>query len=217
MGEKGARLTGQVSFPGRYLVLIPNSNTKGISRRLPDDERSRLDRIIRRIKPEGFGVIVRTAAEGVSESSLKNDIDKLSDEWAVVSSSNQGTAPVLIHEEPDVSIKVIREHLNSNFKKLLVEKNKNFNDVKKYVQDTSPELTNIVESYEDKMDLFERYHIGDQIQKALDRKVWLPSGGHLIIDPTEALTVIDVNTVNLSVKTVLKKRCMKIILKQLRK
>ena len=194
MGEKGARLTGQVSFPGRYLVLIPNSNTKGISRRLPEDERSRLDRIIRRIKPEGFGVIVRTAAEGVSESSLKNDIDKLSDEWAVVSSSNQGTAPVLIHEEPDVSIKVIREHLNSNFKKLLVEKNKNFNDVKKYVQDTSPELTNIVESYEDKMDLFERYHIGDQIQKALDRKVWLPSGGHLIIDPTEALTVIDVNT-----------------------
>ena len=194
MGEKGARLTGQISFPGRYLVLIPNSNTKGISRRLPEQERSRLDRIIRKIKPEGFGVIVRTAAEGVSESSLKNDIDKLADEWAAVSSSNQGTAPVLIHEEPDVSIKVIREHLNSNFKKLLIEKNKNFDNVKKYVEDTSPELTNIIESYDDKLDLFERYHIEDQIQKALDRKVWLPSGGHLIIDPTEALTVIDVNT-----------------------
>ncbi|MDA9862813.1 Rne/Rng family ribonuclease [Acidimicrobiia bacterium] len=194
MGEKGARLTGQISFPGRYLVLIPNSNTKGISRRLPEQERTRLDRIIRKIKPEGFGVIVRTAAEGVSESSLKNDIDKLADEWAAVSSSNQGTAPVLIHEEPDVSIKVIREHLNSNFKKLLIEKNKNFDIVQKYVEDTSPELTNIIESYDDKLNLFERYHIEDQIQKALDRKVWLPSGGHLIIDPTEALTVIDVNT-----------------------
>ena len=129
MGEKGARLTGQISFPGRYLVLIPNSNTKGISRRLPEQERSRLDRIIRKIKPEGFGVIVRTAAEGVSETSLKNDIDKLADEWAAVSSSNQGTAPVLIHEEPDVSIKVIREHLNFDFKKLLIEYiNKHTND-----------------------------------------------------------------------------------------
>jgi ribonuclease E len=194
MGEKGARLTGQISFPGRYLVLIPNSNTKGISRRLPEQERSRLDRIIRKIKPEGFGVIVRTAAEGVSEASLKNDINKLADEWAAVSSSNQGTAPVLIHEEPDVSIKVIREHLNFDFKKLLIEKNKNFDNVKNYIEETSPELINIIETYDDKMDLFERYHIEDQIQKALDRKVWLPSGGHLIIDPTEALTVIDVNT-----------------------
>ena len=137
MGEKGARLTGQISFPGRYLVLIPNSNTKGISRRLPEQERSRLDRIIRKIKPEGFGVIVRTAAEGVSENSLKNDIDKLVEEWSVVSSSNKGTAPVLIHEEPDVSIKVIREHLNSDFKKLLIEKNKNFDGVKKYIEETS--------------------------------------------------------------------------------
>src|SRR5210317_267965 len=182
MGEKGARLTGQISFPGRYLVLIPNSSTKGISRRLPEQERTRLDRIIRKIKPEGFGVIVRTAAEGVSENSLKNDIDKLVEEWTFVSSNNQGSAPVLIHEEPDVSIKVIREHLNSNFKKLLIENNKNFDEVKKYVEDTSPELSSIIESYDDKLNLFERYHIEDQIQKALDRKVWLPSGGHLIID-----------------------------------
>ena len=117
MGEKGARLTGQISFPGRYLVLIPNSNTKGISRRLPDDERNRLDRIIKKIKPEGFGVIVRTAAEGVNESSLKNDIDKLINEWDQVSGSKSGSAPVLIHEEPDLSVKVIREHLGTNFKK----------------------------------------------------------------------------------------------------
>ena len=194
MGEKGARLTGQISFPGRYLVLIPNSNTKGISRRLPDEERNRLDKIIRKIKPEGFGVIVRTAAEGVSEESLKNDIDKLINEWEKTSSKDSGSSPVLIHEEPDISIKVIREHLSSNFKKLLIENNEKFEDIKSYISDTSPELNEIVEKYSDDLDLFERYHIEDQIKKALDRKVWLPSGGHLIIDRTEALTVIDVNT-----------------------
>ena len=194
MGEKGARLTGQISFPGRYLVLIPNSNTKGISRRLPDEERNRLDKIIRKIKPEGFGVIVRTAAEGVSEESLKNDIDKLISEWEKTSSKDSGSSPVLIHEEPDISIKVIREHLSSNFKKLLIENNEKFDDIKSYISDTSPELNGIVEKYSDDLDLFERYHIEDQIKKALDRKVWLPSGGHLIIDRTEALTVIDVNT-----------------------
>tara|TARA_B100001250_G_scaffold406897_1_gene426723 strand:+ start:561 stop:2033 length:1473 start_codon:yes stop_codon:yes gene_type:complete len=194
MGEKGARLTGQISFPGRYLVLIPNSNTKGISRRLPDEERNRLDRIIKKIKPEGFGVIVRTAAEGVNESSLKNDIDKLINEWDQVSGNKAGASPVLIHEEPDLSVKVIREHLGTNFKKLLIQGEKHFDEIKDYINETSPELNEIVESYNDTLDLFERYHIEDQIKKALDRKVWLPSGGHLIIDRTEALTVIDVNT-----------------------
>ena len=194
MGEKGARLTGQISFPGRYMVLIPNSNTKGISRRLPDEERGRLDKIIRKIKPEGFGVIVRTAAEGVNESSLKSDIDKLIIEWEKVSKNNQGSAPILIHEEPDISVKVIREHLGTNFKKLLIEGGKHFEEIKEYINDTSPELNEIIEAYNDELGLFERYHIEDQIKKALDRKVWLPSGGHLIIDRTEALTVIDVNT-----------------------
>ena len=194
MGEKGARLTGQISFPGRYMVLIPNSNTKGISRRLPDEERGRLDKIIRKIKPEGFGVIVRTAAEGVNEASLKSDIDKLIIEWEKVSKNNQGSAPILIHEEPDISVKVIREHLGTNFKKLLIEGGKHFEEIKEYINDTSPELNEIIEAYNDELDLFERYHIEDQIKKALDRKVWLPSGGHLIIDRTEALTVIDVNT-----------------------
>ena len=194
MGEKGARLTGQISFPGRYMVLIPNSNTKGISRRLPDEERGRLDKIIRKIKPEGFGVIVRTAAEGVNETSLKSDIDKLIIEWEKVSKNNQGSAPILIHEEPDISVKVIREHLGTNFKKLLIEGGKHFEEIKEYINETSPELNEILEAYNDELDLFERYHIEDQIKKALDRKVWLPSGGHLIIDRTEALTVIDVNT-----------------------
>ena len=122
MGEKGARLTGQISLPGRYLVLIPNSKTKGISRRLADNERERLDKIIRKIKPNNFGVIVRTAAEGVSEESLKVDIEKLVDEWKIISNYQSGDAPKIIHKEPDVSTKVIREHLNSTFKKVLIER-----------------------------------------------------------------------------------------------
>ena len=194
MGEKGARLTGQISLPGRYLVLIPNSKTKGISRRLADNERERLDKIIRKIKPNNFGVIVRTAAEGVSEESLKVDIEKLVEEWKTVSNYQSGDAPKLIHKEPDVSIKVIREHLNSTFKKVLIDKKSQYVEVKEYVELTSPEILDIVDHYDDQLGLFERYHIEDQIKKALDRKVWLPSGGHLIIDRTEALTVIDVNT-----------------------
>ena len=194
IGEKGARLTGQISLPGRYLVLIPNSRTKGISRRLSDNERSRLNKIIRKLKPENFGVIVRTAAEGVSEKALKVDIEKLVEEWNVVSNYKSGDAPKLIHQEPDVSIKVIREHLNSTFIKLLIDRKDQFDEIKNYVSDTSPEISDIVDFYQDELMLFERYHIEDQIKKALDRKVWLPSGGHLIIDKTEALTVVDVNT-----------------------
>ena len=194
IGEKGARLTGQISLPGRYLVLIPNSKTKGISRRLSDNERSRLNKIIRKLKPENFGVIVRTAAEGVSEKALKVDIEKLVEEWNVVSNYKSGDAPKLIHQEPDVFIKVIREHLNSTFIKLLIDRKDQFEEIKNYVSDTSPEISDIVDFYQDELMLFERYHIEDQIKKALDRKVWLPSGGHLIIDKTEALTVVDVNT-----------------------
>ena len=140
MGEKGARLTGQISLPGRYLVLIPNSKTKGISRRLADNERERLDKIIRKIKPNNFGVIVRTAAEGVSEESLKVDIEKLVEEWKTVSNYQSGDAPKLIHKEPDVSIKVIREHLNSTFKKVLIDKKSQYDQVKEYVKLTSPEF-----------------------------------------------------------------------------
>ena len=194
MGEKGARLTGQISLPGRYLVLIPNSHTKGISRRLAESERERLDKIIKKIKPENFGIIVRTAAEGVSEESLKTDIDKLVDDWKVVSNYKSGDAPKLIHQEPDVAIKVVREHLNSTFKKVLIDNKNQYDEIVDYVKFTSPEITDTVEHYKDELQLFERYHIEDQIKKALDRKVWLPSGGHLIIDRTEALTVIDVNT-----------------------
>ena len=194
MGEKGARLSAQVSFPGRFLVLIPNSNTKGISRRLEDNERDRLNKIIQKIKPNGFGVIVRTAAKDASEEALKDDIDRLLRGWEEVKLKSSVDAPSIIHEEPDLSIKVIREHLNSNYKKLLIDNEKSFNLISDYLKDTSPELMKLVEMYRSEMPLFDRYHIDDQIKKALDRKVWLPSGGHLVIDRTEALTVIDVNT-----------------------
>ena len=194
MGEKGARLTSQVSFPGRFLVLIPNSNTKGISRRLSEEERGRLDNIIRQIRPKGFGVIVRTAAEGATQDALQDDIERLLTQWNKVESNKNNSAPSLIHKEYDISIKVVREHLNSGYKKLLIDNEKSFNAIKDYLQDTSHELIQLIEEYNDELPLFDRYHIDDQVKKALDRKVWLPSGGHLVIDRTEALTVIDVNT-----------------------
>jgi len=194
MGEKGARLTGQVSFPGRFLVLIPNTNTKGISRRLGESERTRLDSIIRRIKPRGFGIIVRTAAEGATEDALKDDIDRLVSQWDQVQLKKDKVAPSLVHQEPDISIRVVREHLSSDYKKLLIDNERLHNSIKDYLNETSHELINLIEKYDDKISLFDRYHIDDQVKKALDRKVWLPSGGHLIIDRTEALTVIDVNT-----------------------
>ena len=194
MGEKGARLTSQVSFPGRFLVLIPNSNTKGISRRLSEEERGRLDNIIRQIRPKGFGVIVRTAAEGATQDALQDDIERLLTQWDKVESNKNNSAPSLIHKEYDISIKVVREHLNSGYKKLLIDNEKSFNAIKDYLQDTSHELIQLIEEYNDELPLFDRYHIDDQVKKALDRKVWLPSGGHLVIDRTEALTVIDVNT-----------------------
>ena len=194
MGEKGARLTAQVSFPGRFLVLIPNAKTKGISRRLSEEERSRLDNIIRNIRPKGFGVIVRTAAQDATEAALKDDIDRLVKQWDDVQLKTDNNAPSLIHQEPDISIRVVREHLNYGYKKLLVDSTTAFDSIKSYLNDTSHELIDLIEQYDDELPLFERYHIDDQVKKALDRKVWLPSGGHLVIDRTEALTVIDVNT-----------------------
>ncbi len=143
MGEKGARLTSQVSFPGRFLVLIPNSNTKGISRRLPEEERGRLDNIIRQIRPKGFGVIVRTAAEGATQDALKDDIERLLRQWEKVESNKNNSAPSLIHKEYDISIKVVREHLSSGYKKLLIDNEKIFNEIKEYLQDTSHELIDL--------------------------------------------------------------------------
>ncbi|MEX1288370.1 MAG: Rne/Rng family ribonuclease [Acidimicrobiia bacterium] len=195
MGTKGARLTGEISVPGRYLVLVPDSDAMGISRRLPDEERRRLREIIREAKPAGFGVIVRTAAAGATEEQIRTDIERLVAQWeAIAAEADSGPAPRLIHEEPELLIRVIREHFTDDFRRLLIDDEVAAERVRAYLDETAPDLVDRVKVYEDTMPLFERFHVEDQLRKALDRRVYLKSGGHLVIDRTEALTVIDVNT-----------------------
>jgi ribonuclease E len=195
MGAKGARLTGMPSLPGRYLVLVPDSDNVGISRRLPDEDRSRLRDIINKVRPSGFGVIVRTAALDASAEELAADISRLLKDWEKIQAeAASGGAPVLIHEEPELLIKVIREHFTADFRKLLIDDQHAHDVVVEYLQATAPDLVSKVQHYQDQIAVFDRYHVDDQLKKALDRKVFLPSGGHLVIDRTEALTVIDVNT-----------------------
>ena len=195
MGAKGARLTGLPSLPGRYLVLVPDSDSIGISRRLPDTDRNRLRDVINQVKPQGFGVIVRTAALHASAEELAADISRLTKQWTAINEQAEtGNAPSLIHREPELVIKVIREHFTADFRKLLIDDKAAYETVIGYLQSTAPDLVSKVQLYEDEIPLFDRYHVDDQLKKALDRKVFLPSGGHLVIDRTEALTVIDVNT-----------------------
>jgi ribonuclease E len=195
MGAKGARLTGTPSLPGRYLVLVPDSDSVGISRRLPDGDRTRLRDVINQVRPPGFGVIVRTAALHASAEELAADISRLTKQWqAIREQAEKGEAPSLIHQEPDLLIKVIREHFTADFRKLMIDDKNAFDRVIGYLQSTAPDLVSKVHLYGDEIALFDRYHVDDQLKKALDRKVFLPSGGHLVIDRTEALTVIDVNT-----------------------
>lgn len=195
MGAKGARLTGIPSLPGRYLVLVPDSDSVGISRRLPDADRTRLREVINQVRPKGFGVIVRTAALHASADELAADISRLQKEWErIQEEADEGKGPKLIHEEPPLLIKVIREHFTADFRKLLIDDREAHETVVSYLQSTAPDLVSKAHLYEDQIELFERYHVEDQLKKALDRKVFLPSGGHLVIDRTEALTVIDVNT-----------------------
>ncbi len=195
MGHKGARLTGQISLPGRYLVLQPDSDAQGISRRLPDDERRRLREIVNELKPEGFGVIVRTAAASASREEIRTDIERLVSVWEKIQTEvDSGPAPRLIYQEPELLIRVIREHFTSDFKRLLIDDRTSMDRVTSYLGEMAPELVSKVHFYEDELPLFERFHVEDQLRKALDRRVWLKSGGHLVVDRTEALTVIDVNT-----------------------
>ena len=196
MGAKGARLSNEVSLPGRHLVLVPNSDIQGISRRLPDDERARLRDVIDGVKPEGYGVIVRTAASTASTDDIKADIERLVEDWEKIQSQiGGGGAPRTIYEEPELLLRVIREHFTPDFRRLMIDDPEAETRVKEYLQQTAPHLLSKVQHYEDAdLALFERFHVEDQLRKALDRKVWLPSGGHLIVDRTEALTVIDVNT-----------------------
>ncbi len=196
MGAKGARLTGQPSLPGRYLVLVPDSDAQGISRRLPEDERTRLREVISKVKPKGFGVIVRTAALHASGEEIAADIARLLKIWEQIQeeSAGGGKAPRAVYEEPDLLIRVIREHFTGDFRRMLVDNSDATKQVTDYLGRTAPDLVSKITQYEDELPLFERYHVEDQLRKALDRRVYLPSGGHLVIDRTEALTVIDVNT-----------------------
>ena len=195
IGSKGARLTQEVSIPGRFLVLIPNSSTYGISKRLRDDERKRLRRILDRVRPEGHGLIVRTAAEGVTEEEIERDLARLASQWDQIDAlAKRSSAPQLLYREPEMALRVIREEFNKEYRGVIIDDERLHGEVRDYVASVSPGMAERVEHYAEPLGLFERHHVHEQLHKALDRKVWLPSGGSLIVEHTEALTVIDVNT-----------------------
>jgi ribonuclease E len=195
IGQKGARLTSQVSLPGRYLVFVPDGSMTGISRKLPDTERTRLKSILKKVMPEGAGVIVRTAAEGASEEELTRDVQRLQAQWEEIEqAAATAQPPAQLSAEPDLAVKVIRDVFNEDFAKLVVSGSGVAKDVRAYVDADAPDLAARVETWTDSKDVFAAFRVEEQLTKALDRKVWLPSGGSLVIDRTEAMTVIDVNT-----------------------
>ncbi|EIC06882.1 ribonuclease, Rne/Rng family [Microbacterium laevaniformans OR221] len=195
VGHKGARLTSQISLPGRYLVYVPGGAMNGISRKLPDTERARLKRILKEVLPESSGVIVRTAAEGATEDQLTRDVQRLTAQWEHISSQVEKIgAPALLHSEPDLLVKIVRDVFNEDFSKMLIQGEDAYQTITAYLAGVAPDLLERVEKYEDDQDPFDRFRVTEQIEKALDRKVWLPSGGSLVIDRTEAMTVVDVNT-----------------------
>ncbi len=198
IAHKGARLTTEVSLPGRFVVLVPNSDTYGISKRLPDPERKRLRQILDKAKPKHHGVIVRTAAENVTAEEIQRDVAGLIEQWNQIEALSKKTErPQLLYREPDLSVRVIREEFNKEYRSVIIDDRELYDEVSDYVSVITPALADRVEFYdekEEKLSVFERFHVHEQLHKALDRKVWLPSGGSLIIEGTEALTVIDVNT-----------------------
>ncbi|WP_428837942.1 Rne/Rng family ribonuclease, partial [Streptomyces thermocarboxydus] len=196
IGHKGARLTSQVSLPGRYLVYVPEGSMTGISRKLPDTERARLKTILKKIVPEDAGVIVRTAAEGASEDELRRDVERLQGQWEEIKkkSKNGGTAPTLLYGEPDMTVRVVRDIFNEDFSKVIVSGDEAWETIHGYVSHVAPDLADRLQRWTSEVDVFATYRIDEQLAKALDRKVWLPSGGSLVIDRTEAMVVIDVNT-----------------------
>ncbi|WP_270889937.1 Rne/Rng family ribonuclease [Pedococcus sp. 5OH_020] len=200
IGHKGARLTSQISLPGRYLVYVPEGSMTGISRKLPDTERARLKSILKEVVPDSAGVIVRTAAEGASEEELRADVERLTATWEKIKAKAEskakakGGAPVLVHGEPDLTVRVIRDVFNEDFTSLVVAGEHAYAEVSEYLGDVAPDLAGRLQRWTAPEDLFTRYRVDEQIAKAMDRKVWLPSGGSLVIDRTEAMTVVDVNT-----------------------
>lgn len=195
VGHKGARLTSQISLPGRFLVYVPGGSMNGISRKLPDTERARLKKILKEVLPNGAGVIVRTAAEGASEEHLTRDVQRLTKQWeSIQTRAAKNHAPSLLHSESDMLIKIVRDVFNEDFQKMIISGQETFRVISEYLEHVAPELCERLEYYEEERDIFDSYRISEQIAKALDRKVWLPSGGSLVIDRTEAMTVVDVNT-----------------------
>ena len=198
IAHKGARLTQEVSLPGRFVVLVPNSTTYGISKRLPDGERKRLRAILDKAKPKQHGVIVRTAAENVTSEEIERDVRRLVAQWDEIEALAKKTkAPALLYREPEAAVRIIREEFTKEFRGVIIDDRELYDEIKSYVESITPALADRIEYYDaeaEGLPLFERQHIDEQLRKALDRKVWLPSGGSLIIEGTEALTVIDVNT-----------------------
>jgi ribonuclease E len=196
IGGKGARLTAQISLPGRFLVLAPNSEVSGISRRLPDAERRRLKTFVKDLKPKEHGLIVRTAAEGASEEALALDLQRLLEVWAQIEKlSKKAKAPAVLYEEPELTLRVVRDlFTDEEYRELVTDSPRIFGLITDYLRDVAPDVLSKVRLHEGALPVFEEFHIVEQIHKGLDRKVWLPSGGYLVIDRTEAMTVIDVNT-----------------------
>jgi ribonuclease E len=195
VGQKGARLTSQISLPGRYLVYVPDSSMTGISRKLPDTERSRLKSTLKRVVPENAGVIVRTAAEGASEEELARDVERLSVQWEEVQEkAKTASPPSLLYGEPDMTVRVIRDIFNEDFKKVVISGSDAWQVVDDYVASVAPDLRDRLEKWTGSKDVWTEFRVDEQLVKALDRKVYLPSGGSLVIDRTEAMTVVDVNT-----------------------
>jgi ribonuclease E len=200
VGHKGARLTSLISLPGRYLVYVPGASMTGISRKLPDTERNRLKQILKKVTPENAGVIVRTAAEGAAEAELDRDVTRLAAQWEnIEKKAKTATAPALLYGEPDLTIRVVRDVFNEDFNKLIVSGDDGWDTIDEYVRYVAPHLADRLSRWEDTAesadeDVFAAYRVDEQLAKALERKVWLPSGGSLVIDRTEAMTVVDVNT-----------------------
>ncbi len=195
MGHKGARLTSNISLAGRFLVYVPDGSMSGISRKLPDTERARLKSILKTVVPDDAGVIVRTAAEGASEEQLVRDVNRLTAQWEdIEKKAKTASAPALLYGEPDLTVRVIRDVFNEDFHRLVVSGDDAWDVVEAYVGHVAPDLMDRVEKHPAGSDLFADLRVDEQLSKALDRKVWLPSGGSLVIDRTEAMTVVDVNT-----------------------